>query len=444
MANQKKHQNGGFSSSIGFVIACVGSAVGLGNIWLFPYRLGQYGGAAFLIPYLLFVFLFGWVGLSAEFGIGRLAGTGTIGAYERCFQERDPRLKRVGSVVSWLPLMGSLGIAIGYAVTLGWVLNSLAGALSGTLMTAEPTAFFTAAASHFGNPLWHTVVIAMVCLVLMFGVTSGIEKVSRILMPLFYVLFIILAIWVATLPGAGEGYRFLLVPDWSKLLEPYTWVMAMGQAFFSLSITGSGMIVYGAYLDKKEDIPKASLRTAIFDTMAALLSALAIMPAVFAYGLDVKSGPPLMFITLPTVFQQMPMGRLFAAFFFLSVLFAGLTSLINMFEAVSESWQTHFKLGRKTAVVICSALTIGVGIFMESEERVGAWMDFITIQVVPIGAVLGAISIYYVLGWSKLRKELETGRQKPLSRAFGPVGKYVYVPLTILVVILGFVFHGIG
>ena len=444
MANQKKHQNGGFSSSIGFVIACVGSAVGLGNIWLFPYRLGQYGGAAFLIPYLLFVFLFGWVGLSAEFGIGRLAGTGTIGAYERCFQERDPRLKRVGSVVSWLPLMGSLGIAIGYAVILGWVLNSLAGALSGTLMTAEPTAFFTAAASHFGNPLWHTVVIAMVCLVLMFGVTSGIEKVSRILMPLFYVLFIILAIWVATLPGAGEGYRFLLVPDWSKLLEPYTWVMAMGQAFFSLSITGSGMIVYGAYLDKKEDIPKASLRTAIFDTMAALLSALAITPAVFAYGLDVKSGPPLMFITLPTVFQQMPMGRLFAAFFFLSVLFAGLTSLINMFEAVSESWQTHFKLGRKTAVVICSALTIGVGIFMESEERVGAWMDFITIQVVPIGAVLGAISIYYVLGWSKLRKELETGRQKPLSRAFGPVGKYVYVPLTILVVILGFVFHGIG
>ena len=443
MANQKKHQNGGFSSSIGFVIACVGSAVGLGNIWLFPYRLGQYGGAAFLIPYLLFVFLFGWVGLSAEFGIGRLAGTGTIGAYERCFQERDPRLKRVGSVVSWLPLMGSLGIAIGYAVILGWVLNSLAGALSGTLMTAEPTAFFTAAASHFGNPLWHTVVIAMVCLVLMFGVTSGIEKVSRILMPLFYVLFIILAIWVATLPGAGEGYRFLLVPDWSKLLEPYTWVMAMGQAFFSLSITGSGMIVYGAYLDKKEDIPKASLRTAIFDTMAALLSALAIMPAVFAYGLDVKSGPPLMFITLPTVFQQMPMGRLFAAFFFLSVLFAGLTSLINMFEAVSESWQTHFKLGRKTAVVICSALTIGVGIFMESEERVGAWMDFITIQVVPIGAVLGAISIYYVLGWSKLRQELELGREKPLHRAFGIAGKYIYVPLTILVLVLGFVYGGI-
>lgn len=448
MSEQKKngsvHRNGGFSSSIGFVIACVGSAVGLGNIWLFPYRLGQYGGAAFLIPYLLFVFLFGWVGLSAEFAMGRLAGTGTIGAYEMAFSQRAPKLKRVGGIVSWLPLMGSLGIAIGYAVILGWVLNSLAGALSGTLMTAEPAEFFAAATGSFGNPLWHTVVVLVVCLVLMFGVTAGIEKVSKVLMPLFYVLFLFLAVWVATLPGASEGYRFLLVPDWSKLLEPFTWVMAMGQAFFSLSITGSGMIVYGAYLDKGEDIPKASIRTAVFDTLAALLAALAIMPAVFAYGLDVRSGPPLMFITLPAVFQQMPMGRVFAVVFFLSVLFAGLTSLINMFEAVAESWQSHFRLGRKSAVAVCSVITLGVGVFLEAEPKVGAWMDFITIQVVPIGAVLGAITAYYILGWPKLRKELETGRDKPVGRLFGPVGKWLYVPLTVLVVILGIMFGGIG
>lgn len=444
MAGDNRHRNGGFSSSIGFVIACVGSAVGLGNIWLFPYRLGQYGGAAFLIPYLFFVFLFGWVGLSAEFAIGRKAGTGTIGAYELCFSERNPKLKKVGTVISWLPLMGSLGIAIGYAVILGWVLNSLAGSLTGTLMTSDPAQFFAAATTDFGNPFWHSVVVIVVCLVLMLGVTAGIEKVSKVLMPLFYVLFIVLAIWVATLSGASEGYKFLLVPDWSKLLEPYTWVMAMGQAFFSLSITGSGMIVYGAYLDKKEDIPKASLRTAIFDTMAALLSALAIMPAVFAYGLDVKSGPPLMFITLPTVFQKMPMGQLFSVFFFVSVFFAGITSLINMFEAVSESWQNKFKLPRKAAVLICSALTLGVGIFMEAESRVGKWMDFITIDVVPIGAVLGAISVYYVLGWPKLKQELQQGRGKTVSELFGVVGRYVYVPLTILVVILGLIFNGIG
>ena len=439
-----QHKNGNFTSTIGFVIACVGSAVGLGNIWMFPYRLGQYGGAAFLIPYLLFIFLFGWVGLSAEFGIGRLAGTGTIGAYERCFQERDPRLKRVGSVVSWLPLMGSLGIAIGYAVILGWVLNSLAGALSGTLMTAEPTAFFTAAASHFGNPLWHTVVIAMVCLVLMFGVTSGIEKVSRILMPLFYVLFIILAIWVATLPGAGEGYRFLLVPDWSKLLEPYTWVMAMGQAFFSLSITGSGMIIYGSYLSKKEDIPRAAMQTALLDTCAALLAGFAILPAVFAFGMDPASGPPLIFITLPKVFAQMPGGRFIAVLFFLSVIFAGITSLINMFEVCAEAVTTHLKLPRKAAVVLVGALAFAAGAFIEFEPYLGKWMDAITIYVVPFGALLCAFIIYWVLGGKRIGEELVLGRKKALCRAFLPTARYLYVGLAVLVFILSIICGGIG
>ena len=426
------HRNGGFGSSFGFIIACVGSAVGLGNIWMFPYRLGQYGGAAFLIPYLFFVLLFGWVGLSAEFGIGRLAGTGTIGAYEYCFAARGK--KKLGGALSWLPLMGSLGIAIGYAVILGWVLNSLAGFVSGQLMSADPAPFFQAAASSFGNPIWHTAVVAVVCLVLIFGVSAGIERVSKVLMPLFFLLFLVLAAWVFTLPGAGEGYRFLFVPHWEQLLRAETWIMAMGQAFFSLSITGSGMIV----------IPGASLRTAFFDTLAAMLSAVAIIPAVFAYGLDVARGPSLMFLTLPAVFQQMPMGQLFAVFFFLSVFFAGITSLINMFEAVVESWQSHFNLNRKLAVLLCSAITLGVGLFLEAEPNVGRWMDFITIGVVPIGAVMGAVSVYYVLGWPKLRQELQLGRKKPISAAFGAVGRYVYVPLTILVLVLGFALGGIG
>ena len=436
------HRNGGFGSSFGFIIACVGSAVGLGNIWMFPYRLGQYGGAAFLIPYLFFVLLFGWVGLSAEFGIGRLAGTGTIGAYEYCFAARGK--KKLGGALSWLPLIGSLGIAIGYAVILGWVLNSLAGFVSGQLMSADPAPFFQAAASSFGNPIWHTAVVAVVCLVLIFGVSAGIERVSKVLMPLFFLLFLVLAAWVFTLPGAGEGYRFLFVPHWEQLLRAETWIMAMGQAFFSLSITGSGMIVYGAYLKKDADIPGASLRTAFFDTLAAMLSAVAIIPAVFAYGLDVARGPSLMFLTLPAVFQQMPMGQLFAVFFFLSVFFAGITSLINMFEAVVESWQSHFNLNRKLAVLLCSAITLGVGLFLEAEPNVGQWMDFITIGVVPIGAVMGAVSIYYVLGWPKLRQELQLGRKKPISAAFGAVGRYVYVPLTILVLVLGFALGGIG
>lgn len=435
------HRNGSFSSSMGFIIACVGSAVGLGNIWMFPYRVGQYGGAAFLIPYLLFVFLFGWVGLSAEFGIGRLAGTGTIGAYEHCFASRGK--KAVGTVISWIPLLGSLGIAIGYAVILGWVLRSLGGAVTGALMQTDSTVFFQQATGNLGSVGWHVAIVTIVCLILLFGVKGGIEKVSKVMMPLFFVLFLGLAIWVGFLPGAQAGYQFLFVPDWSALLRADTWVMAMGQAFFSLSITGSGMIVYGAYLGKNVDIPRASLRTAIFDTLAAMLSALAIMPAVFAFGVDVTSGPSLMFVTLPAVFQQMPLGRLFAVFFFVSVAFAGITSLMNMFEAVTESWQHKFGLPRRAAVLICSALTLAVGLFIEQETRVGNWLDFVTIVIVPIGAVLGAISIYYVLGWPKIRQELELGREKPLHRAFGIAGKYIYVPLTILVLVLGFVYGGI-
>lgn len=436
------HRNGSFSSSMGFIIACVGSAVGLGNIWMFPYRVGQYGGAAFLIPYLLFVFLFGWVGLSAEFGIGRLAGTGTIGAYEHCFASRGK--KAVGTVISWIPLLGSLGIAIGYAVILGWVLRSLGGAVTGALMQTDSTVFFQQATGNLGSVGWHVAIVAIVCLILLFGVKGGIEKVSKVMMPLFFVLFLGLAIWVGFLPGAQAGYQFLFVPDWSALLRADTWVMAMGQAFFSLSITGSGMIVYGAYLGKNVDIPRASLRTAIFDTLAAMLSALAIMPAVFAFGVDVTSGPSLMFVTLPAVFQQMPLGRLFAVFFFVSVAFAGITSLMNMFEAVTESWQHKFGLPRRAAVLICSALTLVVGLFIEQETRVGNWLDFVTIVIVPIGAVLGAISIYYVLGWPKIRQELELGREKPLHRAFGIAGKYIYVPLTILVLVLGLIYGGIG
>ncbi|MBE5039759.1 sodium-dependent transporter [Ructibacterium gallinarum] len=439
---EPKHKNGSFTSSLGFVLACVGSAVGLGNIWMFPYRLGQYGGAAFLIPYLLFVFLFGWVGLSAEFAIGRRARTGTLGSYEYCFRTKNHR--RIGAALGWIPLLGSLGIATGYAIIIGWVLRSLCGAVTGTLLTSEASAYFSQATGTLGSLPWHILTILIVAVILLTGVIKGIEKTSKILMPLFFLLFLILAFRVALLPGADEGYRFLFVPQWEALLRTDTWVMAMGQAFFSLSITGSGMIVYGAYLDRSVDIPKASVRTAAFDTAAALLSALAIMPAVFAFGIDPTSGPSLMFITIPNIFRQLPGGRFFAALFFLSVAFAGLTSLINMFEAVIESWQKKFKLSRTASILLCSGITLGIGLFLEAEPAVGSWMDFISIVVVPIGAVLGAFSIYFILGWKEIKKELETGRMKPVSNVFGILAKYVYVPLTILVLILGFLYHGIG
>lgn len=436
------HQNGSFQNSVGFVLACVGSAVGMGNIWLFPYRLGQYGGAAFLIPYFFFVILFGLVGLSAEFAIGRRSGTGTLGSYEYCWN----RIKKgkLGYLLGWIPLFGSLGIAIGYSVILGWVLRALTGSLTGRLFAGDAADFFAEMSTSFGNIPYHAAVVLIACLLLLFGATRGIERVNKILMPAFFLLFVVLAVRVLLLDGAGEGYKFLFVPDWSYLLKTDTWVMAMGQAFFSLSITGSGMIVYGSYLSKEEDIPKASIYTALFDTLAAMLAALAIMPAVFAFGIAPDRGPSLMFITLPQVFEQIPLSRLFGAFFFISVAFAGITSLINMFEAVCESWQTRFSISRRFAVLLCGGLAFLVGLFIEDGDRVAQWMDFITILVVPFGALLGAISIYYILGWKHIKEELAKGRQKPLPLWFGPLGKYLYVPLTIAVFILGILYGGIG
>lgn len=437
-----KHKNGSFTSSLGFVLACVGSAVGLGNIWMFPYRLGEYGGAAFLIPYIFFIALFGFVGLSAEFAIGRRVGTGTLGSYDHCWESR--KMGTAGKILGWIPLLGSLGIAIGYSIIIGWVVRFLIGSVTNTVLEQDSAQYFGEVTKWMGNVPFHVIVIAITVLVLLLGAATQIEKANKILMPLFFVLFAVLAVRVAFLPGASEGYKFLFVPKWEALANVDTWVMAMGQAFFSMSITGSGMIVYGSYLSKKEDIPKASMQTAVFDTIAAMLSALAIMPAVFAFKIEPTAGPSLMFITIPNIFKQMPFGRIFAVIFFLSVCFAGITSLINMFEAVIESWQHKFKLKRNHAVLLCGGITLLVGLFLEEEARVGSWMDFITIIVVPFGAVLGAISIYYILGFDKIKEELEEGREKALPKLFKPAAKYIYVPLSIIVFILGLIYKGIG
>lgn len=432
------NKNGNFKSTVGFVLACVGSAVGMGNIWMFPYRLGQYGGAAFLIPYLIFITLFGLVGLSAEFALGRMAKTGTLGAYAYCWKNK------FGKYIGWLPLLGSLGIAIGYSVILGWVFRSIQGVITNELFTNNIPAFFTNMTQSFSNVPCHFLVLFITCLLLFTSATNAIEKVNKILMPAFFILFIFLAIRVSLFDGAIEGYKFLFVPKWEYLLNKETWIMAMGQAFFSLSITGSGMIVYGAYLKDDVDITKASMQTAIFDTIAAMLAALAIMPAVFSFGIDPVSGPSLMFLTLPEVFKQMPLGNFFALFFFISVAFAGITSLINMLEAVCESWQNRFHISRKKAVLLCGMITFIVSVCIENGDVVGKWMDVVTIYIIPFAALLGAITIYYVLGWNDLKQELDKGRKKPVGPTFKFLGKYVYVFLAIIILILGILYNGIG
>ena len=435
-----KKERAQFKSSIGFVLAAVGSAVGMGNIWLFPYRVGQYGGGAFLIPYFIFVALFSYAGLSAEFAFGRLTGTGTAGSFDYVLKAKG---KKGGRIIGALPLLGVLGIAIGYSVVLGWVLRYCAGAFTGSVLTSNSQGYFDSLAVSFGSIPWHIIVIVATVLILIKGVSSGIEKISKIMMPTFFVLFIIIAIRVFFLDGSDKGYAYLLKPDWSYLLVPETWVMAMGQAFFSLSINGAGMLIYGSYMKKSEDIVHHSVMTALLDTAAALLAGFAIIPAVFAFGIAPNSGPPLMFVTLPQVFQNMPMGQLFAILFFVSVFFAGITSLINMMEACGEALSSRLKLSRRLSVAVVAAVVFGVAVFLEALPNMGTWLDTVTIYIAPFGALLCAVFIYFILGMPAIKKELNQGRKKPLGRSFDILA-YIYVAVAAAVLVLGIVYGGIG
>ena len=243
----------------------------------------------------------------------------------------------------------------------------------------------------------------------------------------------VLAVRVALLPGSAEGYKFMFTPRWEALKDPMIWVWAMGQAFFSLSVTGSGMIVYGAYLSKDEDVVDVAQHTALFDTIAAVVAALVIIPACFSYGQDVGAGPSLLFVTLPTILQDIPLGRLFAVILYVAMIFAGVSSLQNMFEAVAESLQHKFpKLSRVAVLGILCVLCLGFGLLMEPISKWGPWMDFVSIYIIPIGATLGAISWFYVMKKDDLLDAVNTGSRRHRGAVWYSVGRYVYVPLALV------------
>lgn len=236
----------------------------------------------------------------------------------------------------------------------------------------------------------------------------------------------------------------MFVPQWEQLGNVKTWVYALGQAFFSLSLAGSGTIVYGSYLKKDADVVSCAKNVAFFDTCAALLAGMVVIPAVFAFGLDVSSGPPLMFITLPVVFQQMPFGGVFAVIFFVAVLFAAITSLMNLFETPIEALENQLKISRGTAVVVIALISAVVGIFIESGDSVGAWMDAVSIYIIPLGALLAGIMFFWVCPKGYAREQVELGREKTLGKWFEPVTRYIFVGITLVVYVLGIFFGGIG
>lgn len=431
-----------FKTRWGFILACIGSAVGMGNVWLFPYRVGQFGGAAFLIPYFFFVIIIGFTGVVGEMSFGRKMREGPLGSFRKAVELREKNGKN-GELISLVPILGSLALAIGYSVVMGWILRFVVGSFTGSAFhNTDSGSYFGAIAGSFGSVGWQLVGLLICFTIMAIGISSGIEKVNKVMMPLFFALFVILAIRVFTLPGSGEGYRFMFIPKWDALAQPKTWVYALGQAFFSLSLAGSGTLVYGSYLKDNENIISSARNVALFDTFAAMLSSLVILPAVFVYGLDPASGPPLMFITMPEVFKQMPMGRLFMIIFFIAILFAGTTSLINLFEAPIEGLQSKFGFSRKKAVWSVAAIAAVIGIFIEGV--VSGWMDVVSIYVLPLGALLAGIMFFWVCGPKFAREAAQKGREKPIGAWFEPMSRYVFCGLTLLVYILGIFFGGIG
>lgn len=434
-----------FNNKWGFILACIGSAVGMGNIWMFPTRVSMYGGGSYLIPYFIFVALIGFTGVIGEMSFGRATKSGPVDAFGYACETKNKR--KLGEAIDFIPVLGALAMAIGYTVVMGWILKYMIGAFTGkTLAPADTEGFaasFGSMASAFGNNVWQIVALVIGIIILMFGVGRGIEKANKIMMPVFFILFALLGIYVAFQPGAIEGYKYIFRVDPKAFADPKTWIFALGQAFFSLSVAGNGTLIYGSYLSDNEDIPAAAGRVALFDTIAALLAALVIIPAMATTGAQLnQGGPGLMFIFLPALFKSMPGGYIVAIIFFVAVFMAGLSSLINLYEAPIATIQEKLHLGRKASCAIIAAIALIVSICIQG--IVSGWMDILSIYICPLGAGLAGIMFFWICGKKYVETQVNTGRDKKFTDKFYPICKYIFCPVCFLVLILGIVLGGIG
>ena len=431
-----------FSSRWGFVLSCIGSAVGMGNIWMFPTRVSSFGGGAFLIAYLFFVVLIGSTGVIGEMAFGRAMGSGPVDAFGKACKNAA-----VGKALGVIPTLGSFAMAIGYTVVIGWILKYTIGAFTGTTLFPETVdgfaLFFNSTASSFGNNLWQIAALIIALVILIFGIGKGIEKANKIMMPVFFLLFAGIGVYLAFQPGAADGYKYIFSVDVNALKNWKTWIYALGQAFFSLSVAGNGTLIYGSYLCEKEDIPKSARNVAFFDTVAAMLAALVIIPAMATTGSQLNSGGPgLMFIFLPNLFKNMPGGNTICAVFFIAVLFAGLTSLINLYETSIASVQEKFRLKRSLSCLIVCGSGLVISLFIQG--IVSGWMDVLSIYICPLGAGLAGIMFFWVLGKKLVEAQVNKGRLKPVGKWFFPVGKYIFCPVCFVVLIVGAIMGGIG
>lgn len=399
-----------FSGNIGFILAAAGSAVGLGNLWRFPYLAAQYGGGIFLFVYLILVFTFGFSLLILEIAIGRKTKVSSITAYEK--------LNKKFSWMGILSLLIPVLILPYYSVIGGWVIKYMTVFLTGQGKVAADSGFFGNFIGQTASPLFmFFIYITLTTIVVAFGVEKGVERVSKFMMPVLILITIGIAIFVATIPGAGEGIKYYILPDFSKFSFK-TLCAAMGQLFYSLSIAMGIMVAYGSYVKDDINLNESVTQIQVFDTLVAFLSGMMIVPAVYIFSGEeglATGGAGLMFKTLPMVFDAMPMGNFVGGAFFILVFFAALTSSISLMEAIVSMFMDKFKLTRMKAVIIVYVITLILGV--PSALGYGIWshitvlgMDFLTFFDYISNSVMMpilAIATCVLAGWFMNLKDIE-------------------------------------
>ena len=440
MDNQKRRS---FTGKIGFVLAAAGSAVGLGNIWRFPYLAAKYGGGIFLLVYLILAVTFGFALMIAEISIGRKTGLSAIGAYHAL----DKRFSFVG----WLGALVPMVILPYYSVIGGWVAKYLSAFVSGEAKAAADGGnyFSTFISSDGQAACWFLIYLSVTAIIVLFGVEKGIEKVSKIMMPILAVLAVAVAVYSCTLPGALEGVKYYVLPDFSKFTIT-TVIAAMGQLFYSMSLAMGIMITYGSYMKKEVSIESSVKQIEIFDTGIAFIAGLMVIPAVFSFtgAAPAKPGPSLMFISLPQVFADMGMvGTVVGAGFFLLVLFAALTSSISLMETVVSIFCDKFKIERKLSCLTVYLISIVLGLV--SCFGYGMWanvkpmglqfldfFDFITNSLImPVVALLTCIVVGYVVKPKAIEDEVEVSGEFKFKILFRVVIKYIAPVCLILILV---------
>ena len=447
-------QRENFGSQFGAIMAMTGSAVGLGNLWRFPYMVGVYGGAAFVLVYVIVVFLLCLPILNSEMIAGRRSQTNAFGAFK--VLAPGTKWKWVGALMIFTPLV----VLSYYSVIGGWSLEYLYKSVRFDFTSVAHTrqeldSIFGNFISSVWTPLiWHTVFLGVTALIVVLGVKKGIETFGKIMMPLLFLLVILIAVRAATLPGAGEGFAYLFKPDFSRI-TPAVCAAALGQGFFSLSVGFGIMLTYASYMNRKDSIGKSSVLIAVSDTMFALIASCAIMPAVFAFGLSPEAGPSLLFEVLPFIFSQMPLGGVVAILFFVALLVAALTSSVSILEVGVAYLVEEKHLSRKFAALIIFLGTWLVGILCSlsfgplSDMRIfgDILFDFLDRFTSNILMTLGALLIVIFVGWKMNRDDVRNeftngGTLKGSGKLFGPmylVIRYL-APIAILVIMFSNIF----